>query len=155
MLVWGYVGIDIAYGLVVLAGIMLMNRVFTRLMVHKSRGLVILGRVLLVMLGLMALIPYGLLVPRVSTRQVEQRVKSALPVGTSRADAEAWLISQPDIRFKWYIGMTDSGRVWRIVGIIPNTGPYLSWGKEIHITLHLYEDGKVSRVEVEERFFPL
>jgi hypothetical protein len=155
MRVFGYVGIDIVYGLIILAGIMLMNRVLNRLMVHESRGMVLLGRVLLVMFGLMALILYGSFVPRVwvSTRQVEQRVKSALPVGTSKADAEAWLSSQGDIQFKWYIGKQGTGQITGLEGVIRNTGPYLSWPEEIQIYLY-FEDGELSRVEVREQHFP-
>jgi hypothetical protein len=124
--------------------------------IKRKNPRVTLGRVLLVMLGLMALILYGLFVPRASTRQVEQRVKSALPIGTSKADVEVWLASQRDIELKWYIEMMGMGRVRGIVGVIRNTGPYLGWpDEEIHITLHLTENGKLSRVKVTKQPFPL
>jgi hypothetical protein len=60
--------------------------------------------------------------PRLTVREIEQRIQAELPLGSPKEVVEAWLKAQPHVKFS----RSDAA-------IFQNTGPRLSLGAPTHI----------------------
>src|SRR6516162_2318665 len=65
---------------------------------------------------------YVCFMPRLTVREIEQRIQAELPLGSPKEVVEAWLKAQPHVKFS----RSDAA-------IFQNTGPRLSLGAPTHI----------------------